>query len=113
MVLYTSNPLKSHKYNSILVIPYSYGWNSFDIDMNNPDQYIRAFANQLWKTNSPRATINNGNCSKPNIPRPNVNNPKIAELMNMVNSGKEFKIPNNIPEREKTPSWAWDKDLLK
>ena len=58
---------------------------SLKINLRNPEEDIKAFAQLLLGNPNPKTTYSNGTCSRPNVPRPKISSGNIEDLMKFVN----------------------------
>lgn len=77
---------------------------AFDVNIQSPDEGIRQLAKQLSLTSSPKSLKSNGNCRRPNVPRPQVDG-KIKEMLSLVNQKMNNKL-KEAPKTEARPSWC-------
>lgn len=77
---------------------------SFDIQIDSPEATIRKFADALMATNTSKGLKNNGTCTRPNVPKPNLSGTQIQDLKNRA---KQVGAPEGSrPEIQKRPAWA-------
>ena len=74
---------------------------SFDINLKSPDALIKDLADALLENNTASSTIDNGVCTKPNVPKPDFTGTPLADIIN--NTGDE---PGVFPSLDERPDWA-------
>ena len=80
---------------------------SFNIDLKSPTEGINQLANQLLATNFPKATYQNGSCTRPNVTRPDISESSIAAFKREAKNNPNIKDIKKV-ETEERPSWAGD-----
>ncbi len=77
---------------------------SIDLDSRNLAASMSRLGATLMNAQTPRATIGNGRCTRPNVPRPSVGASGIAASVTKARKSKATPRPAN--KRTPTPSWA-------
>ncbi len=79
---------------------------SVDLDSRNLAAGMTHLASTLMDKKAPRATMSNGRCTRPNVPRPNIGSGGVA--LNIANQQKTAKKAKPRPKNNRAakPTWA-------